>query len=92
MAPVYALIAAPLARPLRVPLLLWFTQQGGGALLDAAEKAVDAVLTVDERSVPLRSAKVHAIGHGIDVDALTCVPGARGRRCAACSGSAAMRR
>ena len=74
MVPVYALIAAPLARPLRVPLLLWFTQQAGGALLDAAERVVDALVTVDERSVPLRSAKVHAIGHGIDVDSLPCVP------------------
>ena len=74
MAPVYALIAAPLARPLKVPLLLWFTQQAGGPLLDAAERVVDTVLTVDERSVPLRSPKVRAIGHGIDVDALSCVP------------------
>ncbi len=74
MAPVYALIAAPLARPLRVPLLLWFTQQGSGSLLNAAARVVDAILTVDERSVPLRSSKVHAIGHGIDVDALRCVP------------------
>ena len=72
MAPVYALIAAPLARPLRVPLLLWFTQQGSGFLLNAAARVVDAILTVDERSVPLRSPKVHAIG--IDVDALRCVP------------------
>ena len=75
MAPVYALIAAPLARPLRIPLLLWFTQQGSGRLLDAAARVVDAILTVDERTVPLRSPKVHAIGHGIDVDALPCVPG-----------------
>jgi hypothetical protein len=74
MAPVYALIAAPLARPLRVPLLLWFTQQAGGSLLDAAERVVNALLTVDERSVPIRSQKIHAIGHGIDVDALACVP------------------
>jgi glycosyltransferase involved in cell wall biosynthesis len=74
MAPVYALIAAPLARPLRVPLLLWFTQQGSGPLLDAAVKVVDAVVTVDERSVPLHSPKVHAIGHGIDVESLVCVP------------------
>lgn len=74
MAPVYALIAAPVARPLRVPLLLWYTQQGGGALLDAAARVVDAILTVDARSVPLHSPKVRAIGHGIDVDALPCVP------------------
>jgi glycosyltransferase involved in cell wall biosynthesis len=74
MAPIYAVLAAPLARPLRVPLLLWFTQQAGGRLLEVAERVVDVVLTVDERSVPLRSGKVRAIGHGIDVAALPCVP------------------
>ena len=74
MAPVYALLAAPLARPLRVPLALWFTQQAGGPALDAAVRVVDVVLTVDTRSVPLRSPKVRAIGHGIDVAALPCVP------------------
>ena len=74
MAPVFALIAAPLTKPLRVPLLLWFTQQAAGAALRGAERVVDVVLTVDRRSVPLRSAKVRAIGHGIDVAALPCVP------------------
>jgi len=74
MAPVFALLAAPLARPMRVPLLLWFTQQGAGPLLQGAERVVDRLLTVDERSVPLRSPKVRAIGHGIDVAALPCVP------------------
>ena len=74
MSPVFALLAAPLAKPLRVPLLLWFTQQGSGRLLDAAERVADVLLTVDERSVPLRSPKVRAIGHGIDVDALPCLP------------------
>lgn len=74
MAPVFALVAAPLARPLRVPLLLWFTQQAAGPALQAAERVVDKLLTVDARSVPLRSPKVRAIGHGIDVAALPCVP------------------
>jgi len=74
MAPVYALIAAPLARPLRVPLLLWFTQQGAGPALRNAERVVDVLLTVDRRSVPLDSPKIRAIGHGIDVAALPCVP------------------
>ncbi|HWX08346.1 MAG TPA: glycosyltransferase family 4 protein, partial [Gaiellaceae bacterium] len=73
MAPVYAVLAAPLARPLRVPLLLWFTQQRGGRLLQVAERVADVVLTVDPRSVPLRSSKVRAIGHGIDVAAFPCV-------------------
>jgi glycosyltransferase involved in cell wall biosynthesis len=74
MSPVFALLAAPLTKPLRVPLLLWFTQQGAGSTLDTAERVVDRILTVDERSVPLRSSKVRAIGHGIDVAALPCVP------------------
>ncbi len=74
MSPIFALLAAPLARPLRVPLLLWFTQQAAGPSLHAAERVVDRLLTVDARSVPLHSWKVRAIGHGIDVDALPCVP------------------
>ena len=74
MSPIFALLAAPLARPLRVPLLLWFTQQAAGPSLRTAERVVDRILTVDERSVPLRSSKVRGIGHGIDVDALPCVP------------------
>jgi len=74
MAPVYALLAAPLAKPLRVPLLLWFTQQAAGRKLALAERVVDLVLSVDERSVPLRSRKIRAIGHGIDLDALPCLP------------------
>jgi glycosyltransferase involved in cell wall biosynthesis len=74
MAPVYALLAAPLTKSLRVPLLLWFTQQAAGPALRNAERLVDVVLTVDRRTVPLRSDKVRAIGHGIEVGALPCVP------------------
>jgi glycosyltransferase involved in cell wall biosynthesis len=74
MAPIYAVLAAPLARPLRIPLLLWFTQQAGGRMLEVAERAADVVLTVDARSVPLRSDKIRPIGHGIDVASLPCVP------------------
>ncbi len=75
MSPVFALLAAPLAKPLRVPVLLWFTQQAAGRKLALAARAADILLTVDERSLPLRSPKVRAIGHGIDVDAFPCVPG-----------------
>jgi glycosyltransferase involved in cell wall biosynthesis len=67
MSPIYAVLAAPLARPLRIPLLLWFTQQRAGPALARAERVVDAILTVDARSVPLDSPKVRAIGHGIDL-------------------------
>ena len=72
MSPIYAVLAAPLARPLRVPLLLWFTQQRAGPALARAARVVDAILSVDTRSVPLASPKIRAIGHGIDVAAFSC--------------------
>ncbi len=75
MSPVYAVVAAPLARPLGVPVLLWFTQAGGGSLLRVAEPLVSAILTVDRRTVPLDSKKVRPIGHGIDVSAFRGVSG-----------------
>jgi glycosyltransferase involved in cell wall biosynthesis len=78
MSPIYAVLAAPLVRPLRVPLLLWFTHWRESRLLRLAERVSTRILTVDRRSFPLASSKVVAIGHGIDVAALPCVAPAPG--------------
>jgi glycosyltransferase involved in cell wall biosynthesis len=72
MSPVYALLAAPLLRPVRVPVLLWFTQQQGGPNFYRSLRVVDTILSVDERSVPISSPKVRAMGHGIDTGAFEC--------------------
>jgi glycosyltransferase involved in cell wall biosynthesis len=77
MVPLYALLAAPLVRPLGVPLLLWYTHWKAHDVLRAAERVSTAVLSVDRRSFPLPSAKVRPIGHGIDVSEFTCVDGRR---------------
>ena len=74
MVPLYAVLAAPLARPLRVPLVLWYTHWKGHAVVRAAERLCTAVVSVDERSFPLRSRKVRAIGHGIDLAQFSCSP------------------
>jgi glycosyltransferase involved in cell wall biosynthesis len=74
MCPIYAVLAAPLARPLGVPLLLWFTHWKRTRTLEAAERASTAVVTVDRRSFPIGSPKVVAVGHGIDVDEFPCRP------------------
>lgn len=74
MCPIYAVLAAPLVRPLRIPLVLWFTHWRASRLLRAAERGATAVTTVDARSFPLDSRKVHAIGHGIDVSEFPCSP------------------
>ena len=73
MSPIYAVLAAPLVRPLRIPLLLWFTHWRSSQLLRAAERVSTRVLTVDRSSFPFASPKVAPIGHGIDVEALPCV-------------------
>ncbi len=74
MCPIYAVLAAPLVRPLGIPLVLWFTHWRPSRLLSAAERVSTAVVSVDRRSFPLESSKVHPIGHGIDVAEFSCAP------------------
>src|SRR5438094_733222 len=72
MTPLLAVLAAPLARPRGVPVLLWFTHWKRSRTLELAERVSTAVLTVERRSFPLASGKVVAIGHGIDLARFTC--------------------
>jgi glycosyltransferase involved in cell wall biosynthesis len=76
MCPIYAVLAAPLARPLGIPVLLWYTHWSRTRTLELAERAASAVVSVDRRSFPIDSPKVHAIGHGIDLDEFPCRDGA----------------
>jgi glycosyltransferase involved in cell wall biosynthesis len=67
MCPIFLVLAAPLAKPLGVPLLLWYTHWSIDRTLRAATLLCDAALSVDTRSFPLVSPKVVGIGHGIDL-------------------------
>jgi len=79
MIPLYAIVAAPLARPLGVRTLLWYAHWKAHVPLRLAERLVDAVVSVDRRSFPLPSGKVRPIGHGIAVDDFPCrAPGGDG--------------
>jgi glycosyltransferase involved in cell wall biosynthesis len=72
MCPIYAVLAAPLARPLGVPVILWYTHWHASPTLRAAAGAANAIASVDTRSFPLDSLKVTPIGHGIDLDEFPC--------------------
>ena len=72
MVPLYAVLAAPLVRPLGIPLVLWYTHWKGHAVVRAAGKVCTAVASVDERSFPFPSKKVRALGHGIDAGEFFC--------------------
>jgi glycosyltransferase involved in cell wall biosynthesis len=72
MIPAYVVLAAPLVRPRRIPLVLWYTHWKASRMLRAAERLATAIVSVDRRSFPLDSAKVRPIGHGIDVNEFAC--------------------
>jgi glycosyltransferase involved in cell wall biosynthesis len=74
MVPLLAVLAAPVARPRGVPIMLWFTHWKASRTLALADRVATRVLTVDRRSFPLDSAKVVPIGHGIDLDRFPCTP------------------
>lgn len=67
MVPTFLTLAAPLCKPLRIPLGLWYTHWKDSRSLRLATRLADVVLSVDRRSFPLQSAKVKGIGHGIEM-------------------------
>jgi glycosyltransferase involved in cell wall biosynthesis len=73
MCPIYAVLAAPLTKPRKTPLLLWYTHWKKTRTLVVAARVCDTILSVDRRSVPLKNAKVRAIGHGIEPAEFPCV-------------------
>jgi glycosyltransferase involved in cell wall biosynthesis len=74
MVPQFALLAAPVARARRLPLLLWYTHWHASRALRAATRIVDAALSVDRSSYPAPTDRLRAIGHAIDVDRFDAPP------------------
>jgi glycosyltransferase involved in cell wall biosynthesis len=67
MSPIYAVLAAPATRLMRVPLLLWFTHWRASTTLRVAERLSTRVLSVSSQSFPLPSRKLVETGHGVEV-------------------------
>jgi glycosyltransferase involved in cell wall biosynthesis len=74
MVPLYTIVAAPFVRLRRVPLVLWYTHWKGHVVLRIAMLLCTHLTSLDVRSFPLKSRKLHGIGHGIDVDEFPCQP------------------
>jgi glycosyltransferase involved in cell wall biosynthesis len=72
MCPIYAVLAAPLARPLRVPVLLWYAHWNETPTLRLAERLASAIVTTDRRTFPIDSPKVVPVGQAIDVERFPC--------------------
>lgn len=74
MIPLFLLMAAPLCKPYRIPLGLWYTHWNADRSLRLAVRAADVLLSVDRRSFPLESPKVRGIGHAIDTSRFAAAP------------------
>jgi glycosyltransferase involved in cell wall biosynthesis len=77
MIPTFLTLAAPLCKPLRIPLGLWYTHWNADPSLRRATRLADVVLSVDKRSFPLDSPKVKGIGHAIDLAQFPVPQGAK---------------
>ena len=69
MSPFFLMLAGPLLKPMRVPLVLWYTHWRADRSLRLADRLATVVCTVDRASYPLPSGKVRPIGHAIDMEA-----------------------
>lgn len=67
MAPLFAVLFAPLARLSRVPILLWYAHSSVTRTLRLANAVADRCVTATADSFLLPSEKLFVIGHGIDV-------------------------
>ena len=93
MCPIYAVLAAPLVRPLRVPLVLWFTHWRASRLLRAAERVSTAVVVASTAARSRsRRGRCARSGTGSTSTEFPCAPPRATATACGCSRSAATRR
>jgi glycosyltransferase involved in cell wall biosynthesis len=68
MIPRYALLAAPIALPLKKPITLWYTHRHASNDLKLALRLVRRIVTAVDSSFPIQTNKLRAIGHGVDTE------------------------
>ncbi|HWB21458.1 MAG TPA: glycosyltransferase family 4 protein [Gaiellaceae bacterium] len=68
MVPLYAIIAAPLVRPARVPLVMWWSHWKMDRVVRLGERVSTRVVSVGPGTFPLASRKLVTVGQAIDVE------------------------
>ena len=67
MSPIFAIAAWPFTRVWHKKLVLWYLHRSSTLRLRLALRLVDTLVTADANSLTIRSPKIVAVGHGIDV-------------------------
>ena len=68
MAPLFAVLFAPVAKSKRIPILLWYAHSSVTPTLRLAHALVDRCVTASADGFRLSSEKLFVIGHGVDVE------------------------
>jgi glycosyltransferase involved in cell wall biosynthesis len=68
MAPLFAILFAPLAKLNRIPILLWYAHASVTPTLRLAHAFADRCVTATSDGFRLPSEKLFVIGHGVDVE------------------------
>jgi glycosyltransferase involved in cell wall biosynthesis len=68
MAPMFALLFAPVAKSRGIPVLLWYAHMSVPPLLRLTHLLVDRCVTATPESFRVPSRKLFVIGHGIDTE------------------------
>jgi glycosyltransferase involved in cell wall biosynthesis len=68
MAPLFAVLFAPVAKAKKIPVLLWYAHRSVPLTLRIADRLVDECVTPSPESFRLDSRKVSYTGHGIDTE------------------------
>ncbi len=66
MIQVFTVLAAPILRPRRVPIVTWYAHRAVGPMLKVAHHLSDRIVTSSEHGYRYRRDKLTILGHGID--------------------------
>jgi glycosyltransferase involved in cell wall biosynthesis len=68
MMPLFSVMAAPLLKPRKIPLLTWYVHPRASKKLRLAQQVSDRMITSVRSSYPYATEKLAVIGHGIDTE------------------------
>lgn len=75
MMPLFTILAAPVLKPLRIPIVTWYAHPSATRTLKLAHRFSDRMVTSIATSYPYKHDKLLLLGHGIDGDIFS--PGER---------------
>lgn len=68
MIPIFTVLAAPVLRPLSIPIVTWYAHRQVTPTLKLAHHFSDRVVSINRSSYPLLHDKFASLGHGIDTN------------------------